>query len=147
MDSVGSADIIRGLLDGKPPAIPRFGFYVVDVRDLADAHVRAMTDPHAAGERFIVAGEFVWMREMAAVLRARLGARAERVPTRGMPDLVVRFLAVFNARLRMLALDLGRKNSLSADKAQRVLGFRPRPVEATLTECAESLLAGVPAYI
>ena len=144
MESVGSASIIRGLLQGKPPAIPRFGFYVVDVRDLADAHIRAMTAPEAAGERFIVAGGFLWMRDIAAVLRARLGKRAKRVPTHGMPDLVVRLLAMFSSQLRMLALDLGRKNSLSSAKAQRVLGFTPRPVEVTLTECAESLLASQP---
>ena len=140
MESVGSAGIIRGLLNGRPPAIPRFGFYVVDVRDLADAHVRAMTAPRAAGERFIVAGEFLWMKDIAAVLRTKLGKRAERVPTRGMPDFVVRILALFNAQMRMLALDLGRKNSLSSEKARRVLGFAPRPVEVTLAECAESLL-------
>ena len=140
MESVGSASIIRGLLQGKPPAIPRFGFYVVDVRDLADAHIRAMTMPAAAGERFIVAGDFLWMKDIAAVLRAQLGERAKRVPTLGMPDIVVRTLALFNSQLRMLALDLGRQNSLSSAKARRVLGFAPRPVEATLVECAESLL-------
>lgn len=139
-ESVGSASIIRGLLNGKPPAIPRFGFYVVDVRDLADAHVRAMTAPEAAGERFIVAGEFLWMKDIAAVLRAKLGKRAESVPTRGMPDIVVRILALFNPQMRMLALDLDRKNSLSSEKARRMLGFAPRPVEVTLAECAESLL-------
>jgi dihydroflavonol-4-reductase len=96
--------------------------------------------PEAAGQRFIVAGEFLWMKEIAAVLRAKLGKRAERVPTRGMPDIVVRFLALFSSQLRMLALDLGRKNSLSSAKARRVLGFAPRPVEATLNGCAESLL-------
>ena len=140
-ESIGSAGIIRGLLSGKPPAIPRFGFYVVDVRDLAAAHIRAMTAPEAAGERFIVAGEFRWMTEVADVLRAKLGERAGRVPSRGMPDIVVRFLALFNAQLRMLALDLGRQNRLSSDKARRVLGFAPRAVEVTLVECAQSLLA------
>ncbi|HVH05373.1 MAG TPA: NAD-dependent epimerase/dehydratase family protein [Myxococcota bacterium] len=141
-ESLGSVQLIDRLLKGQPPGVPRFGFSIVDVRDLADLHVRAMTSPAAAGERFLAVGEFLWMKEIADALRAKLGARAARVPTRAMPDLAVRLLALFVPQLRMLAADLGRRNPSTAEKARRLLGFAPRPAADTVVDCAESLLAG-----
>jgi len=140
-ESLGSVRIIQGLLRGRPPGLPNLGFWVVDVRDLAELHVRALTSPEAAGQRFIAAGEFLWMAEIAKTLRAALGSRAETVPTRRLPNAVVRLLALFLPQLRMLSADLGRINRLTSDKARRVLGFAPRPAATTLVDCAESLLA------
>jgi len=138
--NLGSVQVIGRLLEGRPPAIAHLGFCVVDVRDLADLHVRALTAPEAAGQRFIAAGDFLWMGEIAAVLRARLGARADRVPTRAMPDFLFRGLALAVPALRSLAPLLGRRQLFSAEKARRTLGFAPRPAEVTLVDCAESLL-------
>src|SRR4029453_5242257 len=101
-EKLGSVQIIQRLLDGRPAGIPRLGFTVVDVRDLAELHVRAMTSPGAAGQRFLAAGDFVWMSEIAAALRAKLGDRAGQVPTRDLPDFVVRLLSLFVPQLRML---------------------------------------------
>jgi nucleoside-diphosphate-sugar epimerase len=139
-ENLGSVQIIQRLLEGRPAGIPRLGFYIVDVRDLADLHIRAMTAPEAAGQRFIAAGDFMWMDEIAKTLRSNLGKQADKVPTRGLPDFVVRFLSLFIPQLRMLTPDLGRKNSLTSEKAQRTLGFSPRPVTTTIVDCAESLL-------
>lgn len=138
---LGSLQVLRRLLDGKPGALPRLGFWVVDVRDLAELHVRAMTEPAAAGERFLATGEFQWFSDLAATLRSRLGADAARVPTRVLPDFAVRVLARFKPELRMLTSELGRTNPVTADKARRVLGFAPRPVATTLVDAARSLLA------
>jgi nucleoside-diphosphate-sugar epimerase len=137
--SASSVDIIQRLLAGRPPVLPRFGFTIVDVRDLADLHLRAMTSPDAAGERFIAAGEFRWLSEIAGTLRSRLGDRAAKVPTRGVPDGVVRFLARFLPPLRTLTPLLGRQLTFSSAKAKRVLGFAPRSAEKTIVDCAESL--------
>ncbi|MGH8444850.1 MAG: NAD-dependent epimerase/dehydratase family protein, partial [Solimonas sp.] len=134
-----SAGIIAGLLRGKPPRLPRFGFFVVDVRDLAELHVRAMTAPAAAGQRFLATGEFMWMGDVAQMLRAGLGDAAAKVPTHAMPDFAVRVLAVFLPSLRMLAKDVGRINRVSSAKAQRLLGFAPRPARQTVLDCARSL--------
>jgi dihydroflavonol-4-reductase len=112
------------------------------VRDLADLHLRAMTSPAAAGERFLAVGDFLWMKEIASALRSGLGERAAKVPTRALPDFAVRLLALFLPPLRMLAADLGRENRITSEKARRVLGFAPRPATETLVDCAESLLAG-----
>ncbi|GIF51090.1 dihydroflavonol-4-reductase [Asanoa ferruginea] len=140
--NAGSVDVIARLLAGRPPVLPRFGFSIVDVRDLADLHIRAMTNPAAAGERFIGAGEFQWLAEMAATLRTHLGDRARKVPTRGVPDGLVRTLARVVPPLRTLTPLLGRDLTFSSAKAQRLLGFTPRPATTTIVDCAETLLAG-----
>lgn len=138
-DSLGSARVIQRLLQGRPAGIPRLGFSVVDVRDLADLHIGAMTSPAAAGQRFIAVGDFMWMQDIARTLRSALGPRARRVPTRGLPDVVVRLLSVFIPPLRRFTPDLGRTNRLTSDKARRLLGFSPRPGTTTVIDCAESL--------
>lgn len=139
---LGSVQVIRGLLHGRPPVIPRLGFWIVDVRDLADLHISAMTSPAAAGQRFIAAGEFMWMRDIAATLRANLGGRAAKVPMRALPDVAFKLIALFAPQLKWMTPFLGRTNPLTANKARRVLGFAPRPATTTVVDCAESLLAG-----
>src|SRR4029077_15769433 len=96
-DFSGSIRIVKALFDGGNPAVPRIYFGLVDVRDVADLHLRAMTAPAAKGERFIaVAGECMSMLDIAKVLKARLGASARKVPTRQLPNWVVRLAARFD---------------------------------------------------
>ncbi|MBO7744533.1 aldehyde reductase [Paenibacillus sp. MWE-103] len=140
-DGQGSVQVINRLLQGKVPAAPRLGFEIVDVRDLADLHLRAMTADAAAGERFIAVGEFQWMADVARELREGLGQAARGVPTRTMPDALVRFLAVFDPSLRALTPMLGRKYQRTSAKARRVLGWQPRPARETVLDCAKSLIA------
>jgi nucleoside-diphosphate-sugar epimerase len=137
--NAGSVDVIARLLAGRPPVVPRFGFTIVDVRDLADLHVRAMIAPEAAGERFIGAGEFMWLAEIAETLRARLGERAAKVPTRGVPDVVVRALARVVPPLRTMTPLLGRQLVFSSAKAQSQLAFKPRLAADTIVDTADSL--------
>lgn len=137
----GSVQVIERLLRGQPPGTPRIGFEVVDVRDLADIHVRAMTSPAAAGERFIAAGEFLWMAEIAQELRAALGDAAGKVPTRKLPGFAMRLLARFDPGVRAVVPYLGRRHLHSADKARRMLAWQPRPAAETVTDCARSLAA------
>lgn len=145
-DSQGSVQVINGLLTGKTPGLPRIGFCVVDVRDLADLHIAAMTAPDAAGQRFIGAGAFIWMADAAAALRDGLGPRAAKVPTRRLPDWLVRLLARFRRPLRAITPTLGRRHVFSSAKAQRMLGFAPRPARETIVDCGESLLAARAAH-
>lgn len=140
-ESRSSLILIDRFVKGNMPGVPNFGACVVDVRDVADLHLRAMTAPEAAGERFVAAGKFMWMREIAETLRARLGARGAKVPTKAVPDIAIRFGALFNAQLKPMALLLGRLVRYSPAKAERVLGWRRRREEDTIVECAESLLA------
>ncbi|HWB37228.1 MAG TPA: NAD-dependent epimerase/dehydratase family protein [Rugosimonospora sp.] len=138
--NLGSVQIIARMLRGQMRGAPRIGLEVVDVRDIADLHVRAMSSADAAGERFLGTGGFVWMREIAAALRAELGPDAARVPTRELPDLLVRLAARFDPALRSVTMSLGRRNRHSTAKAERLLGWVPRPAAETVVACARSLL-------
>lgn len=139
--SLGSVRIIHDLLQGRPPALPALGFWVVDVRDLAGLHVRALLNPEAGGQRFLAAGEFLWMAQIAQILRQGMGAAGRRVPRRGLPSPLVRLLLPFLPQLRPLAPLLGHRFPINTGKARSVLGFAPRPVESTILDCARSLSA------
>jgi len=140
-DYSASVHIVERLLAGTVPGIPRLGFNFVDVRDVADLHVRAMTAPEAAGQRFIAAGTFGWMADLAMLLRARLGDAGNKVPTRRVPDFLVWLAALFDKELRAVVPRIGLKRDYSSAKAQATLGWRPRPLEETVLDCARSLLA------
>lgn len=139
-DSTGSAQIIGRLLQGQVPAVPRVGFEVVDVRDLADIHIRAMTSEGAAGQRIIAVGEFMWMSGIAKVLRSNLGDAAGKVPTGILPDFLLRLFSVFDPSLRALTPSLGRKHRHTAEKARRLLDWQARSAAETIVDCAKSLI-------
>jgi dihydroflavonol-4-reductase len=141
-ENLGSVRIIERLLRGSPAMMPRLGFWVVDVRDLAQLHIVAMTTAAAGGQRFIAAGEFMWLEDIARVLRSSLGPRAANVPTRRLPTVAARIGGLYSPQLRAIAPMVGRRNPLSAEKARSQLGFAPRPAAETIIDCAESLLAG-----
>jgi nucleoside-diphosphate-sugar epimerase len=136
-----SIELVKRLLDGGVPALPRLTFGLVDVRDVADLHLRAMTSPDAAGERFLaISGEGTPMLEVALALKKHLGGAARRVPTRQLPDVLVRLGAVFDASLRQVTPSLGKVNRATSEKAQRVLGWKPIGVEESVADTGRSLL-------
>lgn len=140
-DFSGSISIMKALLDGVMPAAPKIYFALVDVRDVADLHLRAMTDPAAAGERFIAsAGETMSILDIARVLRTRLGAAGSRTPRFEAPNWLMRLAALGVPLLRAGAPQLGRIRHLSAAKARRLLGWTPRGNEEIIVATAESLL-------
>jgi nucleoside-diphosphate-sugar epimerase len=138
-DRSTSLQAIQRLLDGMP-AMPRLGFTFVDVRDVADLHLRAMTDPAAGGERFIAADKFLWTAEVAAVIRERLGDAAPKVPARVAPNLLVRAMSLIDGGIRPYVNDLGKKQWMSSEKARRTLGWAPRPIEDSIEDTARALL-------
>lgn len=143
-DFAASVETFEQLLSGKVPACPDVGFCVVDTRDVAALHVLALEAPadKVRGERFIASsGPFFRIIEVARVLRARLGDKARKVPTRVMPNWLVRVMALFMPALRQLLGELGRTRQVSSAHAQQVLGWHPRPPEDSIVECAESLIA------
>jgi nucleoside-diphosphate-sugar epimerase len=140
-DSLGSVQIVQRLMKGALPGIPNLGFNVVDVRDVADAHIRAMIVPQAAGQRFIAGSEFLWMADIARILRAHFGERAKKVPTRRLPSFVLRLVALFQPELKDVTYSLDQKHDATSAKAQTVLGWKPRPAETAVVDCTESLIA------
>ena len=134
-----SLQAVQRLLGGTP-GVPRLGFSLVDVRDVADLEIKAMTSPKAGGERFIAATQFLWMTEIGEVLRERLGEAASKVPTRTIPNLLVRGMALFDPGIRSVVGGLGKRTELSSEKARDTLDWAPRPIEDTIAETGESLI-------
>lgn len=144
--SLGRADgtslsVIADLLEGRLPVLPRAWAGVVDVRDIVDLHVRAMTHEAAAGERFLGTAGLMSLPEMAATLKRGLGAEARRVSTRTIPDWAVRIAARFDTNARQALPMLGRPHRAASAKAERVLGWAPRPKEEAVLAAGRSILA------
>lgn len=140
-DYSSSILILRRIMQGAVPGWPQLYFGVVDVRDVAELHILAMTRPAAKGERFLaVAGDFMSIRDIAKVLRARMGAAAAKVPIRQLPTWLVRVAALRNATLRQLLPELGKVKNATNEKARRVLNWSPRSNEESIVAAAESLV-------
>jgi nucleoside-diphosphate-sugar epimerase len=135
-----SVQVVHRLLTRDVPGSPKMGFAVVDVRDVAIAHRLALESPVAVGNRYIVAGEHTWMREIAAVLAEEFNPRGYRVPTGALPTWLLRVMARFDPSIRPTLDFLGRRELLSADKARRELGWTMRPLRDTIVDTANSLI-------
>jgi len=136
-----SIQIVQRLMEGAMPGVPNLAFGGVDVRDVADLHLRAMTNPAARGERFLaVADDFMTVQEIAGILRASMGAAAERVPTRVLPDWVLRLVALLDPSVAEIVPQLGKVKKSSNEKARRVLGWAPRSNKDAILATAESLV-------
>lgn len=132
--------LLQEMLNGRVPALPNVSISVVDVRDVAELHLRAMTHAAAAGQRFLaVADDPITFPQIGALLRSRLGAAGRRVPTRILPDWVVRAAAPLVPRLQQFAGELGSPRDISNAKARELLGWSPRPAEDAVLSAAESL--------
>jgi len=140
-DYSASILLVQRLMDGALPGCPRLYFGIVDVRDVADLHIRAMTHPSAKGERFLaVAGDFMAVADIAKVLKRRLGAAARRVPTWQLPNFLVRLAALRDPAVRQVLPELGKVKNATGEKARRLLGWAPRSNEEAIVATAESLL-------
>jgi len=134
--------LVKRLLDGALPGCPKLHFGVVDVRDVADLHLRAMTSTQAKGERFLsVSGDFMSILDIARVLRRHFGAEAKRVPRWELPNFLVRLAALRDEAAQQLLPELGKPKNASNAKAKRLLHWAPRPPEEAIIATARSLLA------
>ena len=133
--------VVQRLMDGAMPGCPRLYFGVVDVRDVADLHIRAMTHAAAKGERFLaVAGDVMSILDIAKVLKSRMSASARRVPTRQLPNWLVRLAALRDPAVKLILPELGKRKNATNEKARRILGWSPRSNEESIVASAESLV-------
>jgi dihydroflavonol-4-reductase len=139
-DFSSSIAVVKKLLDGSVRGCPDMGFGIVDVRDVAAMHVRLLEEPGMANERFIASGPFLKMIEIARILREKLGEEARQVPTRVLPDLLVRFGALFDPLVKAFVNELGSVRNMDASHAKAVLGWVPRPPEESIVDAARSLI-------
>jgi dihydroflavonol-4-reductase len=135
-----SIEVIRKLLAREVPAVPRISFAVVDVRDIAVAHRLAMETPAAAGNRYICAGESMWMEDIAKDLSAEFGPRGYKIPTRPLPYWLMWIVARFDKTIRLGLTFVGKRRAVSAEKARRDLGWSTRSARQSIVDTAESLL-------
>jgi len=140
-DYATSILIVQRLMDGAVPGCPKIFFGAVDVRDVAELHVLAMANPAAKGERFLaIAGDFMSMRQIAQLLKRRLGTAARRVPTIELPNFVVHLAALADPAVKQILPELGRRKNATNAKARKLLGWQPRSGEDAVVATAESLL-------
>lgn len=135
-----SVEIVTQLMGGKLPAVPKVGFQIVDVRDVAELHVRAMEVPEAAGERFIAADNFFWFNELGAKLADAYPDYARKIPKRQLPNGLVRLAATFNPVLKQILPELGKVRNASNEKARRILDWTPIPALEATKASADSLI-------
>jgi len=140
-DFSASLEIVKLILQGALPGCPRFGFPIVDVRDVADLHYRAMLAPNAAGERYIAANGFFWMKDVAQVLKDGLPDRAKKIPTGELPDLMLRAAAMFDPLVRGRLFELGKRRDASCEKAKAQLGWAPRSGQEAIMATASDMIA------
>ncbi|ONI71733.1 hypothetical protein BWI15_16430 [Kribbella sp. ALI-6-A] len=140
-ERAGTIDVIRRLLDRALPALPHLGWNIVDVRDVARLHVLALENPASIGERYHGSGTFHWYRDVARVLRAGLPEQTRKVPTRELPDVVVRLMALRNRQLAMIVGELGITRTVDNSKARTQLAWTPRDAETTILDTARALIA------
>jgi dihydroflavonol-4-reductase len=128
-------------MDGSIPGTPRLSIGIVDVRDVADLHLRAMTNPSAKGERFLaVAGDFMTLQEIAHVLKAHMGDAAGRVPTKVLPNWMVRLISLIDPSVAQIVPELGKVKNATNEKARSMLNWVPRSNEDSIIATAESLV-------
>lgn len=140
-DFSASVEILTQLLSGKLPGTPRVGFGIVDVRDTAAAHILAMTNPAAAGERFLVCDKFMWFSEVADTLRGQIPpAYEKKLPKGELPGWVLKLMANINPAVKQVIPELNRERNVSNEKAKRVLGWNPRTAEEAIISGAKSLI-------
>ncbi|MBZ4034480.1 aldehyde reductase [Flavobacterium sp. 17A] len=132
--------MIKQMLEGEIKACPKIYSCYIDVRDVADLHLLAMTHPNANGERFLATtGNVLSMLDVAKILKRRLGNKALKVPTRELPNWILKLSALKNPSLRMIATLIGQYMQASGEKAKKSLNWYPRSNEDSIVATAESL--------
>ena len=135
-----SLEAIKKLLEGSMPGMPNLGFGIVDVRDVADMHLRCLTAPNMAGERFICSGPFLMMDQVAAILREGLGPQARKVPKLKLPNWLVRIAARFDPLIGQVIGELGKRRESPPVHAREVLGWVPRPAAESILDTARDMI-------
>jgi nucleoside-diphosphate-sugar epimerase len=135
-----SADTIRRLMTGKIPGIPRTMFGIVDVRDVATAHLAAMVRPQANGNRYLCVSGALWFVEIARILQENFADQGYRIPGRQMPDSFVRIFALFDKSARSILDGLGQEVKFTNQKIIEDLGWQPKSAEEAIVAMGASLI-------
>lgn len=135
-----SIEAVKKMMDGSFPGAPDLGFCVVDVRDVAELHVRALTAPDMDGERFFAAGKFFKLHNIAMLLKEKLGSEASKVPSRKLPDWLMKIVSIWDPVARQVISELGKVRHADVSHAKEKLGWQTRDEEETIIDTARSLI-------
>jgi dihydroflavonol-4-reductase len=133
-----SAEIILKMMNGSLPMIPRIGFEIVDVRDVADLHIKAMESPHADGQRILATAGYTTMASMAQTLRQAFPDR--KIPSRLLPNWLMRTLGLVDGSVRQATIEIGAERKANSAKARNLLDWQPRSPKEAIITCADSLI-------
>ena len=125
---------------GAYPALPPVHYPVVDVRDLAELHIRAMTAKDAGGRRLIGAADTLSMSEMGQILRYAFPEYTKKIPIRTLPGFLVRLLAIFDRALKSVVPDIGVKPVADNTYVIKMTGMSFKPAEAAVRAAGQSLI-------
>ncbi|WP_442592214.1 SDR family oxidoreductase [Pedobacter sp. AW31-3R] len=138
----GSFHLLQHLLDGSMKAIPNIQLNVVDVRDVADLHMRAMASPEASGQRFIASADgHISMPEIASLLKLTYPGASQKVSLKRLPNWVLSFASLFNAKAKEGVLLMKMNRNVSNAKAKQLLSWKPVATQE------QSILAAVESII
>jgi len=136
-----SIQMIHQMLNGTMKGLPKIRFVYVDVRDVADLHLKAMINPAANGQRFLAtSGKAISMIDIAKMLRTGLGAKAAKVPQKELPNWLIRTIAVFNPKVKLVVPHLGMVKEASHEKASSLLNWQPRTNKEAVLATGQSLI-------
>jgi dihydroflavonol-4-reductase len=133
-----SLRVVQRLLEAKDPMLPKFGFPVVDVRDVAQMHVACLAKPESIGKRYLGGDEFLWFPEMAEILQSAFASR--RIVTRQAPNFVIRLLALFDSEIRTIVPMLDQRTEVTAERARHELGMSFRPAADAVVSAGRFLI-------
>ena len=135
-----SGELVRLLMAREVPGTLQFKVQLVDVRDVATAHVKAMASKAAAGRRYIAVSDGRWARDIAQVLENEFADRGYQIPTRQIPNFMVRLLAMFNGTIKYVVDDLGQDYAVSTERIESELNWKGRDPDETIIQTAESMI-------
>jgi nucleoside-diphosphate-sugar epimerase len=135
-----SGELIRTFLRGEVPGVARIKMGLVDVRDVAAAHIAAMTTPEAAGQRFACVNRQFWLYEAAQILNKHFSTRGYKIPTMILPSWLVRIVAIFLPPARSVLKTLDRETFIDSTLIRKTLKWKPLSLEQSFVDMAESMI-------
>ncbi|MEO0526405.1 MAG: NAD-dependent epimerase/dehydratase family protein [Bacteroidota bacterium] len=136
-DFGNSANLVKKFLDGSVPAIPQVGYELIDVRSVADLHLKAMESEKANGQRFVATNGYVKLKEVAGHLK--MAYPDKKIPKMLLPDFLVRIFSLIDKETQPLLTELNSERKVDATKAKTLLDWNPISNEKAILDCAETL--------
>jgi len=131
-----SNSLVKNMINGSVPGTPKIHIGIVDVRDVASAHILAMESSGANGERIIVSEKELWVHEVAAILR---DAGFNKTPKVVFPKWLMKIVALFRKDLALMIPMIGKRRDVSSSKARELLGWKPMKAELSIIDTAQQL--------